>query len=150
MRARFAALCREVGFDDLPADAKVGTLRVADQQKVEILRALARDARLIVMDEPTAALTADESARLLQTMRELRDRATTIVSVSHFLGQVLAISDSGTVLRDGALVRAAPAASETPESLVTAMLGRSVATTFPDKRYPAPDGPIILSVRGLS
>ena len=80
----------------------VGALRVAEQQKVEILRALAREAKLIVMDEPTAALTGDEAQKLLEIVRELRDRGTTIVYVSHFLEEVLSIADDVTVLRDGA------------------------------------------------
>ena len=73
-------------------DARVGGLRVADQQKVEILRALARDARMIVMDEPTAALTADETDRLLNVVRRLAGEGTTIVLVSHYLDEVLAVA----------------------------------------------------------
>jgi simple sugar transport system ATP-binding protein/ribose transport system ATP-binding protein len=150
MNGQYADLCARAGFD-LPAEATVGALRVADQQKVEILRALARDARLIVMDEPTAALTADESERLFDIIRGLRASGTTIVFVSHFLKEVLALSDTVTVLRDGRLIRTAAARDETPESLVTAMLGQSMEVTFPDKA-PAPpaDAPVVLSVRDLS
>ncbi len=149
MRARFRELCERAGFD-LPADALVGTLRIADQQKVEILRALAREARLVVMDEPTAALTLDESERLLNIVRGLRQAGTTIVFVSHFLQEVLSIADTVTVLRDGRLVHTRPAENETPESIVTAMLGRSMQMTFPDKVFPPDDAPVVLSVRGLT
>jgi ABC-type sugar transport system ATPase subunit len=150
MRARYAELCERAGFD-LPADQVVGGLRVADQQKVEILRALARNARLIVMDEPTAALTADESERLFSVVRGLRAQGTTIVFVSHFLREVLALCDTVTVLRDGRLIRTGPAAEETPDSLVTAMLGQPMEVAFPPKA-PAPgeDAPVVLSVRDLS
>jgi len=149
MRARFRELCGRAGFD-LPADARVGRLRLADQQKVEILRALARDAKLIVVDEPTAALTADEADKLLAILRALRAQGTTIVYVSHFLSEVLAVSDVVTVLRDGKLIRTARAQSETPETLISAMLGRSIEMTFPDKVDPPADAPIVLAVRGLS
>jgi simple sugar transport system ATP-binding protein/ribose transport system ATP-binding protein len=149
MRVRFGELCERAGFD-LPPGALVGTLRTADQQKVEILRALARDAELVVMDEPTAALTADESARLLDIIRGLKAAGTTIVFVSHFLPQVLSIADTVTVLRDGRLIHTKPAASETPASVVTAMLGRPMEMTFPDKVYPPDDAETILSVRGLT
>jgi ABC-type sugar transport system ATPase subunit len=149
MRERYDELCARAGFD-LPADEPVGNLRIADQQKVEIVRALARDAKLVVMDEPTAALTSDESERLLDIVRGLRKAGTTIVYVSHFLPEVLTIADTVTVLRDGRLIHTKPAASETPASVVTAMLGRPMEMTFPDKVYPPADAPTILSVRGLT
>jgi ABC-type sugar transport system ATPase subunit len=149
LRRRWKQLVDDVGFD-LPADAAAGSLRVADQQKVEVMRAVARDAQLIVMDEPTAALTADEGERLFETVRRLRDRGTTIIYVSHSLPEVLALADTVTVLRDGRLVRTAPAVNETPHSLVDAMLGRSMELTFPDKVFPPEDTPVVLSVRGLT
>ena len=130
------------GFE-LPADAPVrGSLRVADQQKVEILRALARDAQLIVMDEPTAALTLDEAERLFDDRaRQLRERGTTIVYVSHFLDEVLALADTVTVLRDGRLVRHRAGRRRDARALVAAMLGRTLELTFPPKRPPAPRRP---------
>ena len=102
------------------------------------------------MDEPTSALTTDEAARLFELIRRLRDRGATVVYVSHFLPEVLSLADAVTVLRDGRLVRTAPAHEETPERLVSAMLGRSLDLAFPAK-VPAPaDAPVVLSVRGLS
>jgi ABC-type sugar transport system ATPase subunit len=148
-RSRFATLSSNAGFD-IPGDAIVGDLRVADQQKVEILRALARDASLIVMDEPTAALTRDEAAKLFQVVRRLTSAGTTVVYVSHFLEEVLALADTVTSLRDGRLVRTSPAADETTTSLVAAMLGRTLDVTFPEKRSPDRAAPVVLSVRGLS
>jgi ABC-type sugar transport system ATPase subunit len=149
LRTRWNRLVEDVGFD-LPPDAPAGSLRVAEQQKAEVMRAVARNARLVVMDEPTAALTADESERLFETVRRLRERGTTIVYVSHFLAEVLALVDTVTVLRDGRMVRTSPAAGETPQSLIGTMLGRSIDVTFPEKSVPREDAPVVLSVRGLT
>jgi rhamnose transport system ATP-binding protein len=148
-RERFAQLAERIGFKGR-SSAPVRTLRTADQQKVEILRQLVRDTRLIVMDEPTAALTRDEADRLLQITRELRDDGVTVIYVSHILGDVLALCDTVTVLKDGRRVRTAPATEETTDSLVTAMLGRSLDVAFPTPSPPPADAPVVLSVRGLS
>jgi rhamnose transport system ATP-binding protein len=148
-RERFAQLAERIGFRERPT-AKVRTLRTADQQKVEILRSLVRDARLVVMDEPTAALTRDEADRLLQITRELRDDGVTVIYVSHILGDVLALADTVTVLKDGRHVKTSPAREETTESLVTAMLGRALDVAFPTPTPPPADAPVVLSVRGLS
>src|SRR5712691_2371711 len=102
LRRRFAALVEEAQLELLP-NTLARTLRVADQQKVEVLRAIARQAKLVVMDEPTSALTADESERLFEVVRRLREHGTTIIYVSHFLEEVLALADTVTVLRDGRL-----------------------------------------------
>jgi ABC-type sugar transport system ATPase subunit len=89
---RFATLVRESGIE-LDPRRLARTLTVADQQKVEILRAMAREAQLFIMDEPTSALTTDESERLFELIRRLRERGATIVYVSHFLPEVLALGD---------------------------------------------------------
>jgi ABC-type sugar transport system ATPase subunit len=146
---RYDDLVRQSGID-LPARVPARTLRVADQQKAEILRAIARNVSLIVMDEPTSALTRDESRRLFELIRRMKSAGTTIVYVSHFLDEVLALSDTVTVLRDGRVVRTAPAADETPSRLVSAMLGRTIDVTFPAKAAPARDAPVVLSVARLS
>jgi ABC-type sugar transport system ATPase subunit len=148
-RRRYAELESLTGFG-IPASATTGSLTIADQQKVEILRALARGARLIVMDEPTAALPRPEAERLLEVVRWLREQQTTVVYVSHFLGEVLAVADDVTVLRDGRVVWSGPAAAQTPGSLVAAMLGRPLDVTFPASRPPPDDAPVLLSVRGLA
>jgi rhamnose transport system ATP-binding protein len=148
-RRRFAALCDRTGFE-LPAGAKVLDLRVADRQKVAIMAALAKRAELIVMDEPTAALPAEDTAHLLQVIRTLAGEGTTIVYVSHYLEEVLAVADTVTVMKDGVRVRTAPAESETPASLVAGMLGRAQDQQYPPKEGsdvgPSPDG---LEVRAL-
>src|SRR5690606_38315810 len=93
---------------------------------------------------------ADEAGKLMDIIRDLRARGVTIVYVSHFLQEVLSISDTVTVLRNGELVQTTPAADQTPDSLVTAMLGRPASAAFPDKVLPPADAPCILSVRGLT
>lgn len=148
-RRRFEELQRSVGFT-LDPDARAGSLRVADQQKVEILRALARNARIIVMDEPTAALTRDEARGLLSIIRRLTSQGTSVIFVSHFLDDVLDLADTVVVLKDGEHVRTAPAASESPESLVISMVGRDVDLSMPDKSEVDASAPLVLSVRGLT
>jgi ABC-type sugar transport system ATPase subunit len=130
LRRRFEEISEQAGFN-LPGDAPLGSLRKSEQQQAEILRALARGARLIVMDEPTAALGGDESKRVLGLARRLADAGRTIILVSHNLSEVLEVSDRVSVLRDGQLVRTGSSADETPESLVTAMIGRSIMAEFP-------------------
>jgi ribose transport system ATP-binding protein len=140
LNRRFAELEERCRFG-LDPRAMVGSLRIADQQKVEIMRALARDARVIVMDEPTSALTADEAAKLHRLIAWLRDEGRTVIYVTHFLEAVLEHCDRVTVMRDGHVVRTGPTAAETKGTLVEAMLGRTLATTFPE-RPPRP-GPSV-------
>jgi simple sugar transport system ATP-binding protein/ribose transport system ATP-binding protein len=146
---RYAELVSETGIDLAPRRL-ARTLRVADQQKAEILRAIAREVKLIVMDEPTSALTRDEAERLFALIRRLQAAGTTVVYVSHLLEEVLALADTVTVLRDGRVIRTSPAADETPAKLVTAMLGRSIDVTFPAKQPLPADAPVVLSVSELS
>ncbi len=148
LRRRYAELAATVGFE-LDGDANAGSLRTADQQKVEILRALSRNAQLIVMDEPTAALSRPDVEALHKIIRQLARNGTTVVLVSHFLGEVLELADEVTILRDGLLVHTVPAAGQSEESLMAAMLGRPLDATFPAKRPAAADAPVVLSVRDL-
>ncbi|MDF2990929.1 MAG: sugar transporter, ATP-binding protein [Microbacterium sp.] len=147
---RFADLEAQADFR-LPPKALVGDLRIADQQKVEIMRALAREARVIVMDEPTSSLTAHETERLHTLIRSLREQGRTIVYVSHFLDAVLDVSDRVTIMRDGVRVRTADAAHETKASIVQGMLGRELSVTFPARR-PRVESSVrpVLTVEGVS
>lgn len=146
---RFQVLTTDAGFD-LDGNAIVGRLPIAQQQQVEILRALARDADLIVLDEPSASLSAHEVERLHEIVRRLRAGGRTVILVSHFLQEVLELADTVTVLRDGRVVRTGPASDETEASLVAAMLGRPASRTYPDKRLPPDDSPVALEIRNLS
>jgi simple sugar transport system ATP-binding protein/ribose transport system ATP-binding protein len=141
-------LASQAGFE-LQPNARVGSLSVAQQQQVEILRALARDAELIILDEPSAALSAKEAEHLHEVVRALARRGHTVILISHFLGEVLELADTITVLRDGKVVQTNPAEFETEGSLITAMLGRAASRAYPPKQVPADDAPVVLSVRDV-
>jgi ABC-type sugar transport system ATPase subunit len=149
MRRQYEALCELSGFR-LRGDRPVRELRTSEQLQVEILRAYARNSRTLVFDEVTAALTPDESERLFAVLHRLREQNRTIVYISHFLKEVLRLADTVTVLRDGAVVRTSAASSETPRTLVTAMLGHSVDLGFPTKSPPLSHSPVICSVKDIS
>jgi simple sugar transport system ATP-binding protein/ribose transport system ATP-binding protein len=148
MRRRFDELRERTGFE-IPASQRVDRMRIADQQKVAIMCALARDAELIVMDEPTAALGRDDAIALLEVVRDLSKAGAAVVYVSHFLEEVLQVADTVTVMKDGRVVRSGPAAEETPDTLMTGMLGRSLGMQFPEPARPAADAPVTLEVRDL-
>jgi ABC-type sugar transport system ATPase subunit len=149
MRQQYAELVSRWGFS-LRSDALAGSLRTADQQKVEILRAVATNSRVIVMDEPTSSLTHVETQTLHEMIRTLRqDMGTTIVYVSHFLDEVLELADTVTVLRNGRLVRTARAADETEATLVAGMFGAAVEAEHfekPDRSRAA----VVFEVEGVS
>jgi simple sugar transport system ATP-binding protein/ribose transport system ATP-binding protein len=149
LRRRFDRLAAEAGFS-LPADRAAGQLRTAEQQQIEILRALARDARLIIMDEPSAALSEPDTVRLHEIVRSLTAAGKSVLLVSHFLREVLELADTVTVLRDGKLVHTRPASEETQDTLIHAMLGRPLDAAFPPKRAHRAGAPVVLSVRKLS
>ncbi len=148
MRRRYRDLAELTQFDIDP-DARVSRLRVADQQKVEIMRALSHDALLVVMDEPAAALTADEVEHLHHSIREMSRRGTAVLLISHFLEEVLELTSRVGIMRDGELVREGPTSDETVETLVAAMVGRALATEYHETKEQA-TGPVCLSVRGLT
>jgi len=149
LRRRYAELAATAGFE-LAGDLRGRALRTADQQKVEILRALGRNAGLIVMDEPTAALSRPDVERLHEVIRRLAAGGTTVVLVSHFLREVAELADEVTILRDGRLVRTAPAAQETVETMLSAMLGRSLGTAFPARSLLTPQAKVVLEAREVS
>jgi ABC-type sugar transport system ATPase subunit len=146
---RYRELDERVGFG-LPGEVPVSALRLADRQKVEIMRALARGARLIVLDEPTSSLSKDESNRLHALMRTLQQHGRTLVYVSHFLDEVLDIADTVTIMRDGRVTRTAPVATETKDSLVVGMLGRRLELNFPPLPPVADDARVIFEARQMS
>ncbi|PJF40512.1 MAG: sugar ABC transporter ATP-binding protein [Chloroflexi bacterium] len=148
MIQRFNEVRELTGFDLAP-DVKVNTLRMADQKKVEVMQAVARNARLIIMDEPTAMLSDEDTATFLEIVRQLKAMGRTIIYVSHFLKEVLNLADMVTIMRNGEIVRTSPTVDETPDTLITAMLGKSMAQMYPPKQFPPDDAPIALSVTGL-
>lgn len=152
MRADSLRLLARVG-GGIDPDARLGDLSVALQQRVEIAKALSFNARLLLFDEPTAVLPADDCARLFTLLRELRASGAAIAFVSHHLDEVVALSDRVSVLRDGRLVHAlgpfGPGTSRpTERELAALMVGRDLGDYFP-ARAPVPAGaPVALEVRG--
>jgi ribose transport system ATP-binding protein len=128
--------------------ATAGSLRVGDQQLVEIAKALSLEASIVVMDEPTSALTEAESARLERTILRLRDRGTTILYISHKMDEVFRLADRITVLRDGRHIRTVDRAATTPHEITGWMVGREIeGHTFHEHRSP---GATVLTVRRLT
>ena len=112
-RERSRELLGRFQLDDIDPTVAVGTLGIGKQQMVEIVRALSDEVRVLVLDEPTAALTSDETGRLFAWLRELAARGTTCVYVSHRMDEVFGLCERITVLRDGATVSTSdPGASE--------------------------------------
>lgn len=128
-------------------DAPVSSLGVAHQQLVEIAKALSQHARILILDEPTAALTTREIDQLFGVIEELRSEDVGMVFISHHLEEISRIGDSVSVLRDGTLVAEVPAS--TPDSaLVSLMVGRDIDDQFP-RRRPKQTGDVLLAVEGL-
>ena len=131
MRAEAARLLDSLEIDDLSPDQIVGALTVGNRQRVEILRALSHDARILIMDEPTAALTEADVTRLFDVVRRLKLRGVGIVYISHRLDEIFAIADRVTVLRDGAYVGSRDVAGTNVAELVQMMVGRRLESLFP-------------------
>ena len=112
-------------------ETRCAELSVAEQQEVEIAKALARDARLIVMDEPSSALSPTEVARLFSVVRELTAQGIGVIYISHRLDEIFEIADRVTVLRDGGLVGTQPIGEFTRESMIEMMVGRKLDQEFP-------------------
>ena len=145
--ARLQKLMDQSGLH-LDPHARASSLSIAEQQKIEILRALARQARVIVMDEPTASLSKAEIDQLHRIMRALRDEGRSVIYVTHFLNDILEVCDRITVLRNGQKVHTRDRAGETKETLVSAMLGTAkTGTLYPPKNRD--HGEVLLSVRDL-
>ncbi len=147
MRAEARGLLQRLGVE-FDIDVPVIRLSVAQRQFVEIAKALARSARILILDEPTATLTAGDVARLFRVMRELRASGVAMIFISHHLDEIFQIADRVQCLRDGCCVGMKPIADCTPRELVRMIAGRDVAQTFPRRSGAAP-GPVILDVRRL-
>jgi simple sugar transport system ATP-binding protein len=126
-------LAEESGLD-VPADARVAELSVGQSQRVEILKALHRGARILILDEPTAVLSPLEVRELWRVLERLRDAGGTIVLITHRLDEVIEISDRVTVMRAGRTVARMTTASTTPQAIARAMVGRDVALAL-DAEY---------------
>jgi ribose transport system ATP-binding protein len=151
-RARLESRTRDllgvVGLDVLPS-VLVEDLVPGERQLVEIVRALAIEARVVILDEPTTSLAAPEAERLFAIVDRLRAQGRGVIYVSHALGDVLRLADDILVLRDGAVVGQGPRAEFDEARLVSLMVGREIETVFPTRRG-APTGEVALEARGAS
>jgi rhamnose transport system ATP-binding protein len=126
----------------------VQNLSAADQQLLEIVKALADDTALLILDEPTAALSKHEVAHLMEVIRRLKKQGVAILFVGHRLDEVFELADRVTVSRDGTTIVSGPVSQFTPESAVTYMVGRTLESVFPKEEVPL--GDVHLEVRGLT
>ncbi|MEU5195880.1 sugar ABC transporter ATP-binding protein [Streptomyces scabiei] len=148
MHSRTAGLLASIGEGSLPPDTRVGRLGVAHQQVVEIVKALALDARLLIMDEPTAALADHEVDQLYALVRRLQGHGMGVLYVSHRLKEVFDLSGRITVLKDGRAVATLDTADTSADRLVRHMVGRELSSHCPDRATPREPGPVRLTVRG--
>ncbi len=142
-----AIVAQRLGLDLQPR-TRVARLSVAGRQMVEIAKALSRDARLIVLDEPSAVLADAELRGLFEVMRRLTEKGVSFIYISHRLNEVFEITDRVTIMKDGQVVATRRTAEVRPDELVRLMVGRDLAAN--DVVIRAPDGPVALSVRGLT
>jgi len=147
VREAAAALFARLGVD-LDPDRPARGLSIADQQLVEIAKALSFDARVLIMDEPTAALTGSEVARLFGVVRALREAGAAVLFISHRLEEVFALCQRVTTLRDGAWIATEPVDGLTEDDLVRRMVGRDLDELYPKQQ--AQLGEVALSVRRLT
>jgi len=137
-----------LGIDHIDPRQNLGTLGLGDQMLVRISAALLDDAKLYVMDEPTAALTADESQRLFRVLREIRASGSSVLYVSHRLDEVMMLCDKATVLRDGRSIDSGALTNITHDDLVALMIGRKVEEAYP-KAVASPRETTVFSATNL-
>lgn len=147
MARRARAVLDELGVD-LPLDGLAGELSAAQQQLLQLARALLQDARVLIMDEPTSSLSQREVETLFNIVRGLRERGVGIVYISHRLEEIFALANRVSVMRDGHLVGTFSITEVSPSDLVARMVGREITQLFP--RTPQPPGEIVLRVDGLT
>jgi ribose transport system ATP-binding protein len=147
LRRRAKAFLDEVGFGNIDVNTKVKTLSVAYQQVVEICKALTRDAKILVLDEPTAVLTMKEVEQLFKLIKSLKSKGVSIVYVSHRLEEIFAISDRITILKDGMLVKTVETGAIDSHQLVALMIGREPENYFPVRTSAI--GPIAFRVENI-
>jgi rhamnose transport system ATP-binding protein len=147
MQAEAMRILAELGVD-FGADTPVRGLGVADRQLLEIAKALSTEARLLIMDEPTAALSPNEVENLFVTVRKLRERGVAVIYISHRLEEVGVLADTVTVLRDGRHIETRPARELSHNEIIRLMVGRSLDALFPKEE--AEIGDVVLKAAGLT
>ncbi|MHA5052547.1 sugar ABC transporter ATP-binding protein [Streptomyces sp. SD15] len=133
---------------DIDVERVAGSLTVAEQTMVEVAREVRRGGRILILDEPTACLSAEAANQIRTLVRTLRDEGVAVVYISHYIDEVMAVADRLTVLRDGNVVTCVSATETDPAGLVRSMVGRDVVSHRPER--PAPKDERGLAVRGLS
>ena len=147
MRKLAEEKCREIEIE-LPLDMEAGECSVGQQQMTEIVRNLLVDAKVVIMDEPTAALTERETEKLFEVMRSLKKRGVAMVYISHRMEEVTANCDTITVRRDGVSVATKPVKEYGMEQIIRDMVGRSITEFYPDRRNTPEE--VILEVKGFN
>jgi ribose transport system ATP-binding protein len=147
LNASARAILARVGLDDLDPSTPVGQLSVAEMQLLEIARVLARDAKIVIFDEPTAALSDAEIERVLSVVRRLAAEGRSIIYVTHRLGEVFEIADQVVIFRNGRSQPAQAVGELTVDKVVTQMIGRELGDLYPDRS--AGFGDVILRARGV-
>ncbi len=148
MRTTARRVLERLGHGGIDPDRRVSTLTPAARQLVEIGRALASEARVVVMDEPTSSLGRHDADRLLEVVRRLRDDGLSVVYISHFLEEIRRVADRWTVLRDGRTVGTGAMSEIDEAGLVERMIGRSLDAVFPPRRESF--GEVALRVDGIA
>lgn len=148
MRSTATSILETVGFGHIDPGSFVGHLPVAEQRVVEIARALASEARVLVMDEPTAALSEQDAQAMFEVLRKLRSEGTAIVYISHYLGEVFEISDRIEVLRDGRNAGSFRTHETDVDAVLASMLGRKAETLF-ENRPASPRGTTVFEARSI-
>ncbi|RYB05312.1 sugar ABC transporter ATP-binding protein [Lichenibacterium ramalinae] len=134
---------------ELDLSVPIGRLSVAQQQFVEIAKALSQDARILILDEPTATLTHTEAEHLFRVMRDLRRQGVGMIFISHHLEEIFEICDRITVLRDGRYIGTVPVAGTTTDALIQMMVGRRIENSYPPKPAGSGPGRVVLRVSDL-
>jgi rhamnose transport system ATP-binding protein len=147
MRKQARAMLDSLQITDLDVNARVGGLSVGKRQRVEIAKALSQNARILIMDEPTAALTEADVQRLFGIVRILRERGVGIIYISHRLEEVFTLADRVTVLRDGHYVGTKQVSEVNSDQLISMMVGRTIENLFP--KLSVPIGAPVLQVNNL-
>ena len=148
MRAAAARIIARLNVE-LDLSVPIGRLSVAQQQFVEIAKALSQEARILILDEPTATLTHTEAEHLFRVMRELRRQGVGIIFISHHLEEIFEICDRITVLRDGHYIGTRPVAGTTTDALIQMMVGRRIENSYPEKPAGGTPGRAVLRVEAL-
>ncbi|WP_286182386.1 sugar ABC transporter ATP-binding protein [Rhizobium sp. ICMP 5592] len=147
MNADTHALLDRLGLKYTP-DTRMRDLSIAAMQLIEIVKAISREASLVIMDEPTSAISDTEVAMLFRQIADLKANGVAVIYITHKMDEIFPIADDITVMRDGQFVAAAPASDYDTNKLISQMVGRTISNIFPKEDVPI--GDVVLSVEGLS